>query len=232
MRGVFDDGEPEPAEHHWHAELTLGSKTLATFSVVLVLICGLFFGLGYVAGRNESLEPTGPLLASDNRNNSLQADPTRPKPSATAPIHIEPAPPSFTGDAAVSAAARSNPVRSASTPETSANDASPASAGKPQAAPPQSAGESPSKPADAVAPAKEPPAPAVPTMVQIAAIAHPEDAEVLVNALQKRGYTVTVRREAGDSLIHVEIGPFANRADASAMRLKLLNDGYNAVLKP
>jgi cell division septation protein DedD len=68
-------------------------------------------------------------------------------------------------------------------------------------------------------------------MVQIAAVSHPEDAEVLVNALRKRGYTITVRREVGDNLIHVQTGPFANRNDANAVRQKLLNDGYNAIVQ-
>jgi cell division septation protein DedD len=30
----------------------------------------------------------------------------------------------------------------------------------------------------------------------------------------------------------VQIGPFTNRSDATAMRLKLLNDGYNAIIQP
>ena len=68
-------------------------------------------------------------------------------------------------------------------------------------------------------------------MVQIAAVSHAEDAEVLVNALRKRGYSVTARRDAGDSLIHVQTGPFINRNDANAMRQKLLNDGYNAIVQ-
>jgi cell division septation protein DedD len=68
-------------------------------------------------------------------------------------------------------------------------------------------------------------------MVQIAAISNPADADVLVNALQKRGYTVAVRRTTTDSLIHVQVGPFSNKADAIAMRQKLLSDGYNAILK-
>ena len=69
-------------------------------------------------------------------------------------------------------------------------------------------------------------------MVQIAAVSHREDAEVLVNALRKHGYAVTARRELSDSLIHVQIGPFANRNDANAMRQKLLSDGYNAIVQP
>jgi cell division septation protein DedD len=76
------------------------------------------------------------------------------------------------------------------------------------------------------------PAPGAGTMVQIAAVSHSEDAEVLMNALRKRGYTVTARHLLGDNLIHVQIGPFANRSDANAMSQKLLSDGYNAVQMP
>jgi len=69
-------------------------------------------------------------------------------------------------------------------------------------------------------------------MVQIAAVSHIEDANVLMAALRKRGYAVTARREIGDNLIHVQVGPFADRADANSMSQRLLNDGYNAVVLP
>jgi len=69
-------------------------------------------------------------------------------------------------------------------------------------------------------------------MVQIAAVSHPEDADVLVGALRKRGYGVSVHRDPADALMHVEVGPFASRTDAGAMRQKLLNDGYNAIVLP
>jgi cell division septation protein DedD len=69
-------------------------------------------------------------------------------------------------------------------------------------------------------------------MVQIAAVSHPEDADVLVGALRKRGYAVSSRRDPADGLLHVQVGPFANRDDAAAMRQKLMNDGYNAIVQP
>ena len=69
-------------------------------------------------------------------------------------------------------------------------------------------------------------------MVQIAAVSHIEDAEVLVNALRRRGYAVTARRDLADNLIHVQVGPFTNRNDANTMRVKLLGDGYNAIIEP
>ncbi len=75
-------------------------------------------------------------------------------------------------------------------------------------------------------------APALALMVQIAAVSHQEDADVLVGALRKRGYAVSASRDAADNQIHVRIGPFANRNDANAMRQKLLNDGYNAIVQP
>jgi cell division septation protein DedD len=68
-------------------------------------------------------------------------------------------------------------------------------------------------------------------MVQIAAVTHPEDAEVLVGALRKRGYAVSARRDPADGLLHVQVGPFSSRTDAYAMRQKLLNDGYNAIVQ-
>jgi cell division septation protein DedD len=69
-------------------------------------------------------------------------------------------------------------------------------------------------------------------MVQVAAVSNQEDADVLTGALRKRGYPVSERRDAGDGMVHVRIGPFTTRDDANKWRLKLLNDGYNAIVQP
>jgi len=76
------------------------------------------------------------------------------------------------------------------------------------------------------------PATALALMVQIAAVSHQEDADVLVGALRKRGYAVTASRDAADNQFHVRIGPFATRNEANAMRKKLIYDGYNAIVQP
>ena len=68
-------------------------------------------------------------------------------------------------------------------------------------------------------------------MVQIAAVARPEDAEVFVSALRQRGYGVVGRNEPQDKLLHVQVGPFADRVQATAIKEKLLSDGYNAIIK-
>jgi cell division septation protein DedD len=67
--------------------------------------------------------------------------------------------------------------------------------------------------------------------VQVAAVSHQEDADILLNALKRRGYSVAVHHEPQDKLLHVQIGPLPTRKDADAMRQRLLADGYNAIVK-
>jgi cell division septation protein DedD len=68
-------------------------------------------------------------------------------------------------------------------------------------------------------------------MVQIATLAHQEDADVLVDALRRRGYAVAAKRDLADGMVHVRVGPFASRDVANQWKQKLLNDGYNAVVE-
>ena len=68
-------------------------------------------------------------------------------------------------------------------------------------------------------------------MVQVAAVSDPVDAQVLLDALRKRGFAVKLTRGTTDSLTHVQVGPFASRVDALATRQRLLHDGYNAIVK-
>jgi cell division septation protein DedD len=70
-----------------------------------------------------------------------------------------------------------------------------------------------------------------PALVQVAAVSHQEDADMLLNALKRRGYDVAIRHEPQDKLLHIQLGPFASRKDADEMRKRLLSDGYNAIVK-
>jgi cell division septation protein DedD len=70
------------------------------------------------------------------------------------------------------------------------------------------------------------------SVVQVAAMSHQEDADVVAVDLNRRGYTVAVRHEPQDKLFHVQIGPFANKKEADSMRQRLQTDGYNnAIVK-
>jgi len=212
MHGEFDD-EPELERSRRDTELTLNFTTLVGIFFAMVLLCGLFFGLGFAAGRygpNDSAT-AGQQGKAAGQPTALEAG-SRPKPSAAPQNPSEPQRTSAVVSLTPSAGSDANPENA----YPNAGQPSVKPALPPQANPPQSAPSG---------------GPALPCMVQIAAVSHQEDADVLVSALPKRGYAVTVRRQPADSYLHVQIGPFPNRNDAEAMRQKLLNDGYNAIVQ-
>jgi len=69
------------------------------------------------------------------------------------------------------------------------------------------------------------------SMVEIMALSHEADADAMVAALKRHGYDVAVNHNPNDSLLHLDVGPFANKADAETMRQRLVQDGYNATIK-
>ena len=86
-------------------------------------------------------------------------------------------------------------------------------------------------PASVASPALVQPSATGAFLVQVAAVSHQEDADLLVVTLKRRGYPVVIHHEPQDSLLHVQIGNFANKKDAEAMRQRLLADGFNAIVK-
>lgn len=42
---------------------------------------------------------------------------------------------------------------------------------------------------------------------------------------------MAIHTEPQDKLLHIQVGPFSTKKDADAMRQRLLNDGYNAIVK-
>ena len=67
--------------------------------------------------------------------------------------------------------------------------------------------------------------------MQIAAVSRKEDADLLLTALQRRGYTGLVRQQPQDKLLHIQVGPFPSKKDAETMRQRLITDGYNPIIK-
>ena len=67
-------------------------------------------------------------------------------------------------------------------------------------------------------------------MVEIMTLSHEADADAMVAALRRHGYSVAVNRDPHDSLLHLDVGPFASKADAETMRQRLLGDGYDATI--
>ncbi|MGA2906575.1 MAG: SPOR domain-containing protein [Terracidiphilus sp.] len=260
MRGYFDNDEPEveeQEERRHDTEVTLSTAAQLGIVFCLLLMCGLCFGLGYWVGHKPSAsapttaatQPTAPTAAPDQE--PLQGNGTLPKPSADAQVPPTQPPPESDGTTPAPASNTSP----APTPPQQALAATPPSHTPASSPSPKPA--APASPTPASAPRSTPVQPPVPTrtneprneqtapamrpanpsatsgyMVQIAAVLHAEDANVLVNALRNRGFAATAQRMPSDGLVHVRIGPFATHEEASRMSMRLLGDGYNAMVQP
>ncbi|MGA7523912.1 MAG: SPOR domain-containing protein [Acidobacteriaceae bacterium] len=213
------------------AEITLGTRSLLGIFFGLVLVCSIFFGLGYSVGRGSAAKTAAASAGSETpaaASNGNLGKPSAQQTLAEAPANAD--------------ANAGNPAASGA-PEESAPALEPAAAPVPAAgATPASAPAATVKPAGfpSAVPGAASPAvlkPAIATaapsgiMVQVAAISVPQAADILVDALKKRGYAAVIRNEPQDKLLHVQLGPFASRAEANEMRARLLADGYNAVVK-
>lgn len=241
MRGYFDEEEPEGEEPRRDKELTLGWGAILGLFLGLAVICGICFGLGYAVGHHSSAPETAaaaqPPAAPDQE--PLQASGSIPKPDAAAQAPVPPPADSSENNQAPSASgAGGNPAPAPANPALNVQGSAPAP--PPPSATPNQPQVRPALGGYGNDPGQGSSAPAVhaamPSMsqytVQIAAVANAEDANVLTNALRKRNYPVTERRDPADGLIHVRIGPFPNHDEANRWRAKLQDDGYNAIIEP
>src|SRR5665213_82370 len=207
-----DDGPQHRSAYNTPSrELTLSTSAILGIFFGLALLCAVFFGFGYNMGSKSH---QAPIVASTTAApNSTNFDTFKPAPGA--PAAVQPAPLVSEPPAATDAA-----------PDTSASASpQPTPVVRTPSAPPPAA---PTHPEASATPASET---GLTFIVQIAAVSHQEDADLLVAALKRKGYSVAARTEPQDKLIHIQVGPFANKKDAEAMRQRLLADGYNAILK-
>jgi DedD protein len=200
-------------------EISLGTTTILGIFFALALLCAVFFGFGYSLGRRSAPPVSTPAEVTTGSGSSTS------KPAPGSPVKQSGA----TQSAIVSV---DEPNAAAQDQQTPVYDPVRAvvSTSRPDvhAEPPANTS---TKPASVVPVAAVAPSPGSP-VVQVAAMSHQEDADVVAVDLKRRGYTVAIRHEPQDKLFHVQIGPFATRKEADAMRQHLQTDGYNnAIVK-
>ncbi len=191
-------------------EITLGTARLLSLFFGLVIVCAVFFALGYTLGRKSDV-------------GTASAAGTLPLPGASSA-------------AKPAGSAASAPMTFYKNVEQ--KDANPQLTPAPDAASPaaQAAGTSSNSANQAQSQPANPPDPigTVPTagyFVQVAAVTKQEDADSLVDALKKKEYPAFSSNSAVDKYFRVQVGPFADIKDAESMRSRLINDGYNPILK-
>jgi cell division septation protein DedD len=192
-------------------EITLGTGKLLVLFFGLVIVCALFFALGYSIARKS--EPSFMAVSA--------ASPQQPSPdtkkagggsaAATQPmtfyksVEQKGAGPELTQAAEAKTDSAPNPATPTSTESASTSTTDPAAT-----------------------------LPTAGYFVQVAAVTKQEDADALVDALKKKQYPAFVAAQSqasADKFFRVQVGPFSDIKDAEAMRTRLISDGYSPIVK-
>ncbi len=193
----------------------LESRHLVGLFLGVVLLCGVFFTLGYVMGRNQF---GGPVHAEDKR---IRETPS-PTPAAAKSKQSDPAPSSASGDWDFYGKSSSK------------NDATET----PAAAPRNVAGSAPSvaktKPVASTTPSSrfQPPKMGKSSIVlQVSALTRQSDALAMADAIQQKGFPSFVVTPTTDNFYRVQVGPYADEKSADAAKRALEQAGFKSIIK-
>jgi cell division septation protein DedD len=203
-------------------ELVLGNKQLISLFFVVVALCGIFFAMGYMIGRNTSKPATAnldsgasgtPAPVTADTPRSPDSEPPRETasdvpPSTTAPATDTP-PQVSTVPSSAAASAPAPAVQTSSSHETPSHEAP--------------AHETPAH----EAPARE--AAAVPqpgaTYLQVTALRR-TDADNLVKTLREQNLPAVVAASSKPDLFRVLVGPYHQTADVADAKSRLKSLGF------
>ena len=203
-----------PKNDEGEFELVLGNRQLISVFVIVVVLLGVFFSMGYVVGRNSS------AAVSETARNE------KPKPSAD----------SSDGSSSETPSAETAPSETDSTP--AAGDSTPAPV--PEATRPTQLAPAPEIPESRVRGAKAKPSPAPPSEPvhaaaagepasgqywQVVATARP-DAEIIAEALGKKGFHVVLAPAPKDGIFRVLVGPLPDAPTQASTRTGLESAGF------
>jgi cell division septation protein DedD len=213
------------------SDRVLESRHLVGLFLGVVLLCGVFFTLGYVMGRTQ-LGPPVTLRASAASREPAIPSTAKPDPMERTPpaansewdfyskdknpnrIEHQNSPPSISGTPAAP-----SPHGSAS-PRITAENAPPAPGTKTVVANPSDLRR--------FAPPRIPHGAIV---VQVGALGKETDALALADAVQQKHFPSFVVMPTSDTLYRVQVGPYNDAASAQAAQQSLEKAGFNSILK-
>jgi DedD protein len=221
----------------------LESRHLVGLFLGVVLLCGVFFTLGYVMGRTQY---GGAVHAADGFNSNAPSAPASAAKSKLAPNaksapapappdnggwdfydnkksasdHLEPAPAPAPAAAAPFTSATKAPA-SVPAVATKSNNAPPPAATKTVAATPK---QSPAR--------FQPPALNKNSIVlQVAAVKLQRDALEMADAIQQKKFPAFVATSPADNFLHVQVGPYPDMATAENAKRALEQLGFKPIIK-
>jgi cell division protein FtsN len=203
-----DDGE---------FELVLGNKQLLSVFFIMVVLLGVFFAMGYIAGRNSAPGASDAAKKADTGKAIVVDNPQR-----TSAMPEAGTPASQPAQAATDAGTPSQPVAGSQPPaqqEPPPAEPVPASPA-PKPAPPKQA---------ASAPQVAEPEPGK-AYLQVVATARPE-AELIAGTLSRRGYKTQLAPVPNAPTFRVLVGPLKDAAEIASTRADLEKAGFKPIVR-
>lgn len=211
--------------------MVLESRHVVGLFLVIVVISGVVFTLGYILGRNQyetQVRAAGLNPKEAARTASESSSATKPEPANTKAQPGTPAPAASDWDFYKSAEskkpephlekpAKANPLPPNGKPAAS-KAAAPPVAAKSDAGKNKSLLNAPLIPRGAI-------------VLQVAALTQEGDALALAGALQKKKFPAYVLIPSGDHYYRVQVGPYADQQSVNIARKGLEREGFKAIQK-
>jgi cell division protein FtsN len=206
-------------------EFVLDNRRLIIGFMLLIVICGAFFVVGFMEGKRQAVQ-----AKSERPSSGPAGTPSEAAARAGAATAATPAKNGRAEDRSVREQLDwYKTVQGGDTATRTATEAS-----KSAKADPTKAESVPRPAAGTQKPAALPKASSGAAMytVQVGAFRQRHEAESKAGALKTRGYTFVVESPATpDGLFLVKVGNFSSRADAVAMERRLRKDGFSCFIK-
>jgi DedD protein len=214
----------------------LESRHLVGLFLGVVLLCGVFFTLGYVMGRTQY---GGAVHAADGFNSNVPSASVSPKPKSTPNAKPAPAPVPDNGGwdfydnkKAANDHLESAPAPATSAPATKSPASVPAVATKSNSAPPPAATKTVAAPAPKQPARFQPPALTKNSIVlQVAAVKLQRDALEMADAIQQKKFPSFVATSPADNFYHVQVGPYPDMPSAENAKRALEQMGFKPIIK-
>jgi len=206
-------------------DFVLESRHLVGLFLLLVVIFGVVFTLGYLLGRSQYDSKLRAVVGAPPGTDVQAASPAAK--SKSRPETEDTQLPKKTSDwefyHSADAPVNEDHLQPAAKPVSAA--AQPAAAPKP--APAAKA----AKPAKSSAGADAPLIPKGAIMLQVAAVLHQDDALALAQALQQKKFPAFVITPTADKYYRVQVGPYADNQSAATARHELEAKGFKSIVK-
>jgi len=193
------------------------SRHLVGIFLGIVLLCGVFFTLGYVMGRTQYGSSTVRAAAAAAGSRDILAP--------------SPAPKKETPAASSSSDSPEWDFYASKKPEDRLAAPAPAVAHETQPASSVPAAKSVAAPMKSTARYQPPRIPRGAFLLQVAALKGEGDALALTDALQQKQFPAFVATPMADNLYRVQVGPYADAQSANLAKRSLEREGFKAIIK-